>query len=626
MNPIRKSTILQEVKERGIRKTMTIYLSAALTTIGVIKLFMEVYEIPPAIFPVTFTVLTVGGANAFLYAWHRGRPHTPRSRMWMFGLHSLFAVLAVVLSYQTVTSMRPFPSRITAGSVVAVLPFSNMSANADDEYFSDGITEDILTQLSKIADLRVISRTSVMQYKNTTKPIREIAGELGAGSILEGSVRRSGNRIRIVSQLIDAGTDGHLWSETYDREMTDVFAIQSDVARQIAAALRATLSPDEERLIEQKPTGDLDAYAYYLRGRDLYYRYTNDDNELAIEMFKNAIDIDPDYALAYAGLADAYGQRVQRFQYPEEWADSAMALSRKAIAINPDIAEPYKSLGMSLTSQNRYHEAIEQYSQAVRLNPNYSTAVTNLGLTNFWIGKPEKALPLLRRAITLSPERYTNYSHLGTVFEALGVDSLAEKYLRKSVEMQPSFIFPQIILAEKMAYRGNLKGAKRHIDSLLVVYPDDISLIVTLGELEVSAGNLNAAERHFRKVFELVPVESAPTTQLGYVLARKGKRKEAEELLAKSIQVGMDRVSAGSENYDTPLDLARAYSALGDTTEALRWLRNAINLGWVTVSDIESEPMFLPIRNTTGFRTTIEALRASIASRREELESQGEIF
>jgi Flp pilus assembly protein TadD len=408
--------------------------------------------------------------------------------------------------------------------------------------------------------------------------------------------------------------------------MNNIFAIQADVARQIALALKATLSPDEERLIDQKPTESTDAYAYYLRGRDLYYRYTKDDNELAIEMFRNAIRIDSGYALAYAGLADAYGQRVQRFQYPHEWADSAMALSRKAVALNPDIAEPYKSLGMSLASQDRYREAIEEYKNAVRLNPNYSTAVTNLGLTYLWVGAPEKALPLIRRAITLSPERYTNYSHLGTVYEALGVDSLAERYLRKSVEMQPSFTFPQIVLAEKIAYRGNVTGALRYVDSLIAAHPDDIGLLVTLGELWVSAGNLDKAEEAFRKVFEIVPVEDAPTTQLGFVLARKGKRKEAEQLLAKSIEVGMSRVAEGTENYDTPLDLARAYSALGDTAESLRWLRNAINLGWVVVSDIDSEPMFLPIRETVGFRHAVDSLRESAADKRRQLEADGELY
>jgi predicted Zn-dependent protease len=166
----------------------------------------------------------------------------------------------------------------------------------------------------------------------------------------------------------------------------------------------------------------------------------------------------------------------------------------------------------------------------------------------------------------------------------------------------------------------------RYVDSLLVVYPDDVSLNVTLGELQVAAGNLDMAERRFRRVFEIVPAEEAPTTQLGYVLVQKGKRKEAEVLLAKSIQVGMARIAMGTENYDTPLDLARAHSAHGDTSEALRWLRNAIKLGWVSASDIESEPMFKPIRETVGFRTTLDSLKTSLAHKRRQLEAEGELY
>ena len=605
---------------------MTIYVSAALTAIGIVRLFMEVYDIPAAIFAVTVTVLTVGTANAFLRAWQKGGRTTSRGRVIGLALHAVFILLAIVLSYRVVTTMRPVPARIGSGSVIAVLPFSNMSANADDEYFSDGITEDILTQLSKIADLRVISRTSVMQYKGTTKTIREIADELGAGSILEGSVRRAGNRLRIVSQLIDAATDAHLWSETYDRELTDVFAIQSDVAQQIARALSATLSADEKRLIDQKPTENLDAYAFYLRGRDLYYRYAREENEQAIVMFRKAIETDPEYALAYAGLADAYGQRVQRFQYAADWADSALALSRKAIALNSEIAEPYKSLGLAFAQKFQYREAIKQYEKAIRINPSYSTAVSNLGLTYLWLGYPEKALPLIRKAIILSPERFTNYSHLGTVYEALGVDSLAEFYLGKAIEINPDLLFPQVVRADKMVYRGDLDGARSLMDSLLGKYPDDLGLLVTIGEVEVIAGNFDKAEEYFRRSFEFIPLREGPTTQLGYVLTMKREKKEADALLTISLEEGMARIREGSENYDTPLDLTRVYSIRGDTTQALHWLRRAIDGGWILASDIEFEPFFGTLRKTRQFWQILDALKARVAEKRRLLEEAGELY
>jgi len=187
---------------------------------------------------------------------------------------------------------------------IAVLPFTNMSADPENEFFSDGITEDILTQLSKIHSLEVISRTSIMQYKNTTKSLREIGKELGVATILEGSVRRGGNRVRITAQLIDTETDKNLWADTYDRDLDDIFAIQSDVAKKIAAALKTSLTPEEEDRLNQKPTDNIEAYDYYLRGNDYAYGSNErNDFEIGIELYQKAIELDPNFSNAYSNLS-----------------------------------------------------------------------------------------------------------------------------------------------------------------------------------------------------------------------------------------------------------------------------------------------------------------------------------
>jgi non-specific serine/threonine protein kinase len=229
---------------------------------------------------------------------------------------------------------------------IAVLPFDNLSPDPENEYFSLGITEDIITQLSKIPDLRVTSRTSAMRYQDSEKSVREIAQELQVASILEGSVRRVGNQVRITAQLVDAKTDEHLWAETYDREIEDIFAIQSDVAEQIASSLKVELSPEDRARIERKPTENLTAYDYYLKGRDQYYSYSREDNERAIEFFNEALDVDPDYARAHGGLADAYAQRWLWYGFGEEWLDSAIEESSKAVALDPDLAETYQAEGL----------------------------------------------------------------------------------------------------------------------------------------------------------------------------------------------------------------------------------------------------------------------------------------
>ena len=240
------------------------------------------------LFDCVLSVILCGIPPAIIYAWHHnleGKQKIQKKEIILYSISLLIAVVIIVW-ITGLGGVRLLPSD---AKTIAVLPFKNLSDNKEDEYFSDGIMEDILTQLSKISDLRVISRTSMMQYKNTKKNLRQIGEELNVATILEGSVRRAGGRVRIVGQLINARKDEHIWAETYDRELKDVFAIQTEVAKNIAASLQAILSPKELEQIENKSTANLDAYTFYLRGRDYFYRYTKQDNEKAIELFRNAL-------------------------------------------------------------------------------------------------------------------------------------------------------------------------------------------------------------------------------------------------------------------------------------------------------------------------------------------------
>lgn len=225
---------------------------------------------------------------------------------------------------------------------VAVLPFLNLSSDPENEYFADGITEDVIAQLSKIRALEVISRTSVMSFKKREHGLRDIAARLGVATLLEGSVRRTGDRVRIVAQLIDAEKDQHLWAETYDRQLTDIFAIQTDVALQIAAALKAELSPDEQTRIHKEPTNDLQAYQLYLQGRHCFIRYTQEGHRKAIEYFEQAIARDPGYALAYTGVALAYGElgEIGALRPDEAYARAKEAVAR-ALELDSELGEAH---------------------------------------------------------------------------------------------------------------------------------------------------------------------------------------------------------------------------------------------------------------------------------------------
>ena len=293
---------------------------------------------------------------------------------------------------------------------IAVLPFKNMSDDRENEYFSDGMTEDIIAQLSKIASLKVISRTSVMQYKNKEKSLRDIGKELGVATVLEGSVRRSSTQVRIVAQLIDATTDEHLWAETYDKELTQIFAIQTDVAHRIAEALQAKLSPIERGLIEKKNTENVEAYNLYLKGRYHWNGITKDDLKKAISFYNEAVEKDPNYALAFAGLSDCYAL-IAFFNYDilpsHEAMSKAKSFALKALELDDNLAEAHSSLGYVLrTYEWDWAGAERAYRESIRLKPNYSTAHDYFGLLLIALDRPTEALVESDKAVQLDPHSY----------------------------------------------------------------------------------------------------------------------------------------------------------------------------------------------------------------------------
>jgi TolB-like protein len=305
---------------------------------------------------------------------------------------------------------------------IAVLPFDNLSADAENAFFADGIHEDVLTQLSRIGDLTVISRTSVMAYRDASTPLVQIARELNVGSILEGSVRRSGDDVRITAQLIDAETDRHLWADNFDRALTaaNVFAIQTEIAQRIADALAATLSPQEESRIAHQPTENLEAYEATLRGRESYRFYTAGGNDEAIRLFRLAIEGDPEYAEPWAGLADAFGQRVLRYGYGPEWADSAQAAADRALELDPELATAYKAAALARVAVGDFEGSIDLNLRAIELDPNYADPMMNIGVAYGAVGRLVESLRFTRRGFRLQPNVAFARANLGFAYATLG--------------------------------------------------------------------------------------------------------------------------------------------------------------------------------------------------------------
>ena len=540
---------------------------------------------------------------------------------WMAALFiAIIMVVGLYLFYQ-----KSGPTSANR-KTIAVLPFENMSGNKEEEYFSDGITEDILMQLSKIADLNVISRTSVMQYKGTKKTVREIGKELNAGVLLEGSVRRSGNRIRIVGQLIDAEADKHLWAESYDRDMRDVFAIQSEVAREIGAALKVKLTPKEKEYIENKPTDNTDAYNYYLRGREYYYRYKKQDNEEAIELFKKAIAIDPKYAMAWAGLGDAYAQRVIKFGFHRSWVDSSLGISKKAISLDSTSAEAYKALGLSYGILGFIDSNMQSYSNALKLNPNLFTAMTNLGGTYLYLGELYKGLQLAKKAAVIAPTQPTSHAGMGVIYRLIGESERAEREFKIASDLQFDNGDVYVNVTDYFLMNNRGREANNLMSKLVALNSDNSIILERAGDVAAMTGDFPKAREYYQRSLSIqarreTTNDSSGGIMLGYILVKEGKRNQAEKILEKQKMLRNNYLKNGGQGPGAEYHLSLIYAIQGNKKEAFTHLQRAIDRGSVDYQATLIDPEFENIRNDEEFKKLITQMKAKVDEQKSLIEA-----
>jgi serine/threonine-protein kinase len=351
---------------------------------------------------------------------------------------------------------------LAAAKSVAVLPFENMSTDPENEYFSDGITDDIIAQLSKISALKVISRTSSMQYKKTTKKIAAIAQELGVGAVLEGSVRRAGQRVRIVVHLVEPKTERHLWGETFDRQLSDIFEVQSEVAQQISGALAVALSPEEKQRVEKKATGSAEAYNLYLLGRFHANKWSGEDVQRGIRYYRQAIENDPSYAVAYAGLADAYELLSIGFgsKPPVEYLAEARTMALKALEMDDTLAEAHTSLAYARwLGDLDWSGAEREFKRALELKTSYVMAHEWYAEYQAALGRHDDALASARRAQQLDPLSVPVNRSVGWVLYFARRHDKAIEELRKTLGMDPGFLGARMVLWWALIANGSLQEA-----------------------------------------------------------------------------------------------------------------------------------------------------------------------
>ena len=363
---------------------------------------------------------------------------------------------------------------------VAVLPFSNMSNDPEQEFFSDGITEDIITDLSKVSGLFVLGRNTVFTYKGKPVNLEQIAKQLGVSYVVEGSVRKAGNRVRINAQLIEGATGGHIWADRFDRDLTDIFAIQDEITKTIVEQLKVKLLPEEKKAIEQATTENVEAYTYYLKGREFFHRGSKSNLSLAKQMFAKAIELDPLYARAYAGAADC--DSFLYLHYSEDVSiDGILANCAKALDIDSGLAEARASRGLALSVSQRYQEAEKEFERAIASNPNLFEAQYFYGRACFAQGKMEQAARYWERAAEIKPDDYQSVILLTGVYRTLGQQEKESDAARRGVERaqrdlekNPDNSRPAYLLASTLAKLGEFERAKEWAARALAIDPDDV--------------------------------------------------------------------------------------------------------------------------------------------------------
>jgi TolB-like protein/Flp pilus assembly protein TadD len=323
---------------------------------------------------------------------------------------------------------------------IAVLPFNNISPDKDSDYFADGLTEELIANLSRLKEMRVLSRTTSMGYRGTSKDIKTIGRELGTRYILEGSVRKFQDNLRITAQLIDVENDEQLWAETYKGRLADVFDIQEQVSKQIVDALMLKLSPTEKVVLTKRSTMNAEAFDCCLRGRNFLYRLTKNNVHLAIQLFQRAIELDPRYASAYAGIGEAYATMYQYFEADEIWLDRAIESSLKALMYDPSLSEAYSALGLAYFDKKSIDEAITATRKAIELDPDNFTAYWILGRIYFATDKESEAIALFKKTLELNQNFYSARNDLLMAYERLGDHDHHAKTLDDLLNFYPTYL------------------------------------------------------------------------------------------------------------------------------------------------------------------------------------------
>jgi len=574
-----------ELKRRNVYKVAIAYVVAGWAVSQGIAQVFPVFDVPNWVIRLIVVLIIIGLPIALALAWMfeitpEGIKRTedvdlvaaaqqPKKRTWIFVviIGALVSIGLFFLGRYSAGNKTASPAGISNKSI-AVLPFENLSRDPDNAYFAEGVQDEILTRLAKVADLKVISRTSTQHFKSTPDNLPEIAKQLGVAHIVEGSVQKASDQVRVNVQLLNAMTDAHLWAETYDRKLTDIFAVESDIAKSIAEMLQARLSGSEKSSIAKTTTVNPEAYELYLRGKFFAEKRTGADLRKSIEYYDQSIAKDPGYPLAYVGLADshllltAYGATS-----PKESITPAKVALKKALDLDDSLAQAHASSGLLATLELDLNRAISELERAIQLNPNYATAHHWIALPLMFVGQFDRGIAEGKRAIELDPlSLIINADLCWMYFNARRYDE-AEAQARKTLEMDPRFYIAHYYLGEALQFKGKLVDA--------------------IAEFQTST--------------ELNNNDQYSLAMLGQAYARNGQKDEAQKILARLREKAQSR-------YIAPYALAVVLTALGDKAHAIDELEHGYDEGGFYIALITVDPLFDDLHGDPRFDALLQKI------------------
>jgi TolB-like protein/Tfp pilus assembly protein PilF len=595
------SGFFQELKRRKVYRVAIAYIVASWALAQGLAQVLPVFDIPNSVIRVVIALLLIGFPLALVLAWvfditpagiQRTSSIAPQSMASTHRRRNVFMLAAAGILISAAVGFFVLPRAVAhkIDKSIAVLPFENLSDEKENAYFADGVQDDILTNLSKIGDLKVISRTSVMPYRGKTQNLREIGKTLGVANILEGSVRRSGNKVRVNVQLIDATNDQHLWAEDYDGDLSDVFKIQTDLATKIASALQAKLSPTEKEHMEHKPTENGQAYLKFVEAQNVFHTAMEDFSKLqqGEQIYARAIELDPNFALAYARYSQLESWIIHSYERTPERRDNARRLALRALELEPDLAEGHLALGFSYYyGDNDYDAALKEFQIAQRGLPNDSDAYLAIGAIERRQGKWTESTANLEKAATLDPKDSWPLQNVVFNYAMQRNFDAAEKAVDRALQVQPDSLGLWEIKAKlAVSHRGDLSIGEKCLEKVKSVpLSGEEKLKVLGGTIEFLflqrkyQEALEIAQKSPDELFSVVP-GSISFKYFDIGLAQKGLGNEAEARAAflKAKKFAEENVKQKPDEADACVQLAKIHAWLGERDAAVAESQRAMQL------------------------------------------------